>query len=104
MRLLYLIVLIACLTGSAAAQSSGQGATAVPAAVLSPEDAAFNTVYAGRAIPVVTGRLLNASADELSRLTVQYTLVVPFLRSQLTKMALIRPDGSFSLQLDNALP
>ena len=104
MRPLYLVLLIGCLTGRAAAQSSGQGATAVPAGVVSPEDAAFNTVYAGRAIPVITGRLLNASADELSRLTVQYTLVVPFLRSQLTKMALIRPDGSFSLQLDNALP
>ena len=104
MRLLYLVLLNGCLTGSAAAQSSGQAATAVPAEAISPEDAAFNAVYAGRAIPVVTGRLLNLSADELSKLTVKYTLVVPFWQSQLTKMAIVRPDGSFDLQLDNALP
>jgi thiol-disulfide isomerase/thioredoxin len=104
MRLLYLVLLIGCLTGSAVAQTPGEVATAVPAGVISPEDAAFNAIYAGRAIPVVTGRLLNLSADELSSVTVKYTLVIPFSQFQLTKMAVVRPDGSFSLQLDNALP
>jgi thiol-disulfide isomerase/thioredoxin len=104
MRLLYLVLLIFCLFDGAVAQISGDAGIRVPADATAPEDAAFNVAYAARGIPVVTGKLLNVSTDEQRGMTIKYTLVTPFLQLWLTKIALVRPDGSFSLQMDNALP
>ncbi len=99
MRLLYLVLLIGCLTGSAVAQSN-----AVPPGTIAPEDAAFSAAYNRRATPVVTGRVLNASADDLKGLTIKYSAESPFALLEPPKSAVVRPDGNFSLQLDNALP
>ena len=82
----------------AAAQSQ------VPATAVAPEDAAFNTSYANRSVPKVTGKLLNLTPAELKSLTITYTLVTPFAEFQVQKTASAQPDGSFSLQLDYALP
>jgi thiol-disulfide isomerase/thioredoxin len=75
-----------------------------PAGTIAPEDAAFNTAYATRHIPTVTGKLLNITPEELKKLSLSYTLVTPFSQFQVTRVAVARPDGSFSLQLDYALP
>ena len=72
----------------------------VPADAIAPEDAA----YANRSIPTVTGKLLNISADELKNLTITYTLVTPFSKSQVQKIASAQPDGSFRLEIDYAFP
>src|SRR5580704_7727598 len=106
MRLLYLALLITCLNIRAGAQVFGGATTGIPADAVAPEDAAFNTTYLGRKVPSVTGKLLNLSAGELNKLTIEYTLVTPFSQSQFqqTKPVVVRLDGSFCLQLDNALP
>ncbi|HLX67607.1 MAG TPA: hypothetical protein VKR41_11450, partial [Puia sp.] len=88
MPLLYLVLLIGCLTGSAVAQSTCQSATAAPAVTpgtIAPEDVAFNADYSRRAIPTVTGRLLNLSPNETNTLTVKYSMFTPFSPLQLTK-------------------
>ncbi len=75
-----------------------------PAGAVAPADAAFGTLYANRSIPKITGRLLNLTAEELKNLPITYTIVTPFAESQVRRTAFARPDGSFSLQLDYALP
>lgn len=79
-------------------------AAQAPAGVVAPEDVAFNAVYAGRAVPRVTGRILNLPAEELKGLTVTYTLVTPFSHFQDQKTCAPGADGSFSLVLDYPFP
>ena len=76
----------------------------IPANEVAPEDASFNTVYTGRSIPVVTGRLLNLPAREQKNITISYALVTPFPQSHVQKTANVKADGTFSLELDYALP
>jgi len=120
MRTSYLLIFLLCATAATRAQTPsalapGQGqalveaqppaqADAPPAGVIAPEDAAFNTAYATRQIPRVTGKLLNITAEELKNLTITYTLVTPFSQFQIERIAVAGPDGSFSLQLDYAFP
>jgi hypothetical protein len=76
----------------------------IPANAVAPDDASFNTVYTGRHIPVVTGKLLNLPAVDQKSITISYTLVTPFPQSQVQKTTTVGADGSFSLELDYALP
>jgi thiol-disulfide isomerase/thioredoxin len=99
MRLLYLVLLITCLTGSAVAQP-----LVVPPGTIAPEDAAFNAAYPKRAIPVITGRLLNLSANEISALTVKYSILTPFAIMPVIKPIAVQPDGRFSFRMEDALP
>jgi thiol-disulfide isomerase/thioredoxin len=75
-----------------------------PSNEIAPEDAAFNNTYAGRSIPKVTGKLLNLSADGIKNLTISYSIVTPFAQIWNKKTVIAQPDGSFTLELDYALP
>jgi thiol-disulfide isomerase/thioredoxin len=96
MRISCLLLLLACFAVTAQAQA--------PSGIVAPEDAAFNTLYPNLSIPKVTGKLLNLSADELSKLTISYALVTNFAQSQVQKTVSPQPDGSFTLVLDYPLP
>lgn len=76
----------------------------LPAGIVAPEDAAFNTLYTTRTIPVIHGKLLNKSAATAKDLAITYTIVVPFWNSQVKKTTTVQSDGSFTLQLDYPLP
>ncbi len=95
MRQLLILALLSC---------SGVINAQMPADVLSPEDAAFNDAYASRVIPKVTGRLLNLLPGDVPDGVIAYTLVTPFSQMQQKKTTTLAPDGTFSLQLDYALP
>ena len=71
---------------------------------IAPEDAAFNANYSSRTTPKVTGKLLNMTAEELRNMSITYTIVTPFAKSQVKKITSPKPDGSFSLTLDYPLP
>lgn len=68
------------------------------------EDPAFNAYFENAAIPVVTGKLINASAEELSQATINYSLMTPFSNFQVLKSAQVATDGTFKLILDYAFP
>jgi thiol-disulfide isomerase/thioredoxin len=105
MRISCLLILLLCAAAASDAQAQPPAqAQTPPAGAIAPEDAAFNTAYATRHIPTVTGKLLNITPEELKKLSLSYTLVTPFSQFQVTKVAVARPDGSFSLQLDYPLP
>lgn len=75
-----------------------------PANLIAPEDERFNAIYSQAQPPVITGKLLNISADELDSLPISFTLVTPFASSQQKKIVTVKPDGSFAITLDYALP
>jgi thiol-disulfide isomerase/thioredoxin len=96
MRILFLLFFIFSLSLHVKSQT--------PAHLTAPEDPGFNQFYLTRAIPKFSGKLLNVSDEELKKLTITYTLVTPLAAFQVKKTAHIKPDGSFSLVLDYALP
>ncbi len=53
---------------------------------------------------MVTGKLLHLPAEEQKSITISYTLVTPFPEFQIQKTTTVQADGSFSLELDYALP
>jgi len=78
--------------------------TNIPAGQLSPEDAAFNAAYPKRPVAKVGGKLLHLTAAELKKINISYTLVTPFSSFQVRKTATVGSDGSFTLQMEYALP
>lgn len=94
MRILY-TMLLATFAFTVKAQAPG---------TIAPEDAAFNSNYNTAAAPVISGRLLNTTAEDLKNLPISFTLVTPFAGSQQKKVVSVKPDGSFTIQLDYALP
>lgn len=68
------------------------------------EDPAFNTYFKNATIPVVSGKLINASAEEISKTTIEYTLVTPFSDLEIERIAKIAKDGSFKLAIDYPFP
>jgi len=96
MRVPYLLIFQLCFITGVKCQA--------PANAIAPEDAAFNAAYANFSIPIVSGKLLNLSADELKSLTITYTLVTPFSEFQKQKTVSPKPDGSFRLEIDYSFP
>ncbi|HWB27102.1 MAG TPA: TlpA disulfide reductase family protein [Chitinophagaceae bacterium] len=77
---------------------------APPANAVAPEEPSFDNVYHAGSVPVVTGKLLNVTAAELDSLPITCTLVTPFAEPQVKKIVSVKPDGSFTIPLDYALP
>ena len=75
---------------------------AQPVGLVTIEDPQFDTRFAQRTIPRVTGKLLHLSQKELKETTITYTLVT--LLGQKTKTAPLASNGSFQLYLDYPLP
>ena len=96
MRIICLLIFVSC--------AFAVKAQAPPAGAVAPEDVAFNAYYNTARTPVVTGKLINATADELKSLPISCTLVTPFADAQQKKLVTINPDGSFKIPLDYALP
>ncbi len=97
MRLTFFLFFITC-TFIAKAQ------VAIPVNAISPEDEVFNAMYNQAPPPVITGKLLNVLAGDLDTLPVSFTLLTPFAEAQQKKIVTVKPDGSFSITLDHALP
>lgn len=68
------------------------------------EDPAFNAYFKNATIPIVTGKLINVNAEELSKTIIEYTLVTPFSDLQIERIAKVAKDGSFKLAIDYAFP
>ncbi|MBP7556134.1 MAG: TlpA family protein disulfide reductase [Chitinophagaceae bacterium] len=66
------------------------------------EDPSFDSDFARRPIPLVTGQLINFSPEDVPKATISYALVT--LLGQVRKTAALAPDGSFRLELDYPLP
>ena len=67
-------------------------------------DPEFNTVYRTRKAPVVSGKIINATKEELGKLSVTYSLVTPFAEPQVKGSTIIKDDGTFSFALDYPFP
>ena len=96
MRTSIALLLLLCLSAPSLSQA--------PRGEVAPVDPAFDTVYAHRSIPIVTGRLLNLTAAELQKTVISYSLVTPFAQFQVKKTVVPQSDGSFRLALDYAFP
>lgn len=68
------------------------------------EDKAFNGYFFNRVIPKVKGKILNLSKEEIKKTKVEYTIVTPLQKFQVTKHCSLNADGSFELKLDYAFP
>lgn len=57
-------------------------------------------------IPVVKGKVLNLSKDEIRNTKLEYTIVTPFEQNQMqiSKNAQLKADGSFELEIEHAFP
>jgi thiol-disulfide isomerase/thioredoxin len=78
------------------------GGYAQPAGNVAIGDVSFDAQFAKRPVPVVTGKLLHISPDELKKTVVSYTLVTFF--GQVKNIAQVSADGSFRLKLAYPLP
>lgn len=78
------------------------GGYAQPTGNVAIGDVLFDAQFAKRPVPVVTGKLLHISPDELKKTVVSYTLVTLF--GQEKNIAQVGADGSFRLNLSYPLP
>ncbi len=73
--------------------------------VIALEDKEFDAYFANKNnIPKVKGKILNLSADEISKTQIRYSVVTPLEPSQQTNTCSLEKDGSFELKLDYAFP
>ncbi len=96
MKYRYLFSILLCLFIGAQAQTSR-----IP---VSLEDAQFDLLYKRQLLPKITGKLLNVSANELNKYKIIYSLVTPFASKQVEKIALVKNDGSFTLDIEYPFP
>jgi hypothetical protein len=71
------------------------------------EDASFNKYfYNEKNIPVVKGKVLNLTNEEIENIKLEYSIVTPFAsdQNQTTKNVKLNTDGTFELDIDYALP
>lgn len=74
---------------------------------ISIEDPEFdNYFYKNKNIPIVKGKILNLTKDEIKNIQLKYTIVRPFEidRFQITKLSTLKQDGTFELELDYPFP
>lgn len=72
---------------------------------IAPEDAIFETVFKNaKTVPIVKGKLLNISAEEIANMSIDYAMVTPFAETQVKKTTKLSKDGSFQLTIDYAFP
>lgn len=95
MKRIYIVLISLCVFGmSAYAQEPALAIT----------DLEFDRTYSKRPNPVINGQIINATADELKQITLEFTLVRPREPVQTKLGAEISSDGTFQLQLPNKLP
>lgn len=73
----------------------------------SVEESKFDKYFANNDnFPLVSGKIINLSEEELKNTELRYSLVTPFEQNQfqIKKFGKINPDGSFTLELDYAFP
>lgn len=93
-----LLAILCVLTSSV---SFGQ----VPKGTLSLEDSDFNGYFMNTAkTPIVKGKILNLSTNELRKINISYTIVTPLSEFQNKKVTNVNSDGTFNLQLDYPFP
>lgn len=69
------------------------------------EDPQMDTYFSNQGnIPVIKGRLLNCTPEDIDTLSIRYMLVVPNPESQSTRYVNLKKDGSFEIKLDYAIP
>tara|TARA_R110002167_G_scaffold311735_2_gene516463 strand:+ start:643 stop:2340 length:1698 start_codon:yes stop_codon:yes gene_type:complete len=74
---------------------------------ISIEDDGFNKHFFNKKnIPIVKGKVLNLSDDEIRKTKLEYTLVTPFEQNQMqiSKTSQLNADGSFELEIDYSFP
>ena len=78
----------------------------VPKNAVSIEDKTFNTYFLNTPVPVVKGKILNLTPDELAKIEITYSLVTPLDQPhfQMKKNCNPKADGSFELTLDYPFP
>lgn len=78
----------------------------VPKNAVSIEDKAFNAYFLNNPVPVVKGKILNLTQDELAKIEITYSLVTPLDQAhfQMKKNCNLKADGSFELTLDYPFP
>lgn len=75
--------------------------------IISIEDDGLNKYFFNKTnTPIVKGKLLNLSSDELRNIKLEYTIVTPFEpnQMQISKSGQLNVDGSFELEIDHAFP
>ncbi|MDW5290374.1 TlpA family protein disulfide reductase [Formosa sp. PL04] len=71
------------------------------------EDAKFDKYFfKEKNIPVVTGKVLNLTDEEIENIKLEYSLVTPFAQNEnkVKKNGKLNPDGTFELEIDCAFP
>jgi thiol-disulfide isomerase/thioredoxin len=96
MKIKQVLVLIILIAGIFACTSDNK---------VSMEDPGFDKYFFNeKNIPVVKGKVLNLSKDELENTSIEYALETPFAQSQIVKTGKLDSDGTFELEIDYPFP
>jgi thiol-disulfide isomerase/thioredoxin len=77
----------------------------IPKNALTVEDKEFNNYFFnGVNIPVVKGKVLNLSKEEIKQMKIEYSIVTPFADLQRKKNCELNADGTFDIILDYPFP
>lgn len=72
---------------------------------ISLEDTKFDKYFFDENnIPVVKGKVLNLSEEEIRNTDIEYSIVTPFAKSLEKKTGKLNSDGTFELEIDNPFP
>lgn len=101
MRTAYSVIILLLVAHSIVGQISPKA--------IAMEDEEFNNYFSTRSIPKVKGKILNLSKKDLAKkdlakTKIEYTIVTPLPKFQVTKYCSLNADGSFELKLDYAFP
>lgn len=76
-----------------------------PAGVLAMEDKEFGNYFLRKtSVPIVRGKIVNLTPEEIKQVKIKYSIVTPFEGLQTTKNGNLNADGTFELNLDYAFP
>jgi thiol-disulfide isomerase/thioredoxin len=77
----------------------------LPKNLVSIEDKEFNKYFLNKDNkPVVKGKILNLTAEEIKQIKIDYFIETPFEQFQVNKSCTLSPDGSFEFELDYPFP
>lgn len=76
----------------------------IPKDAVSFEDPEFNEYLKTRKVPIVKGKISNISLEEIKKTSISYVLPSVLNIDEPTKNAMLNPDGTFTLELNNNFP
>jgi thiol-disulfide isomerase/thioredoxin len=96
MRTTYLVLSLFFVANVVFGQISAKG--------IAMEDEEFTNYFLNRDIPMVKGKIINLSKEEINKTKIEFSIVTPLHKIQVKKTCSLNTDGTFELKLDYPFP